>query len=137
MKYSRQIGCLIKQFREEAGYSQQELAEKLDISFQQLQKYEYGQSRITVERLDQLSSILHIPIGKLIPDRYQNADLHSISDEEEVYAPFQRVIVSPEEVKLLKLYRRLYTERLRSLLLRHIREWADIQKDLNGSNSGH
>jgi len=130
MKNADKLGRRIKQFREEAGLSQQELAEKLDISFQQLQKYEYGQSKLSVERLLQLSQILHVPAIQLIPLPKDEADLHSTGDRESVYAPFERVIINPEEVQLLKSYRRLHSEKLRTLLLKHIKEWIEVQKDL-------
>lgn len=116
--------------REEAGLSQQELAEKLDISFQQLQKYEYGKSNLTVDRLLQLSQALHVPIEQLVPRPKEDADFHSGVEEEEVYSPYERVIVNPEEVSILKYYRRIRSERLRALLLKHIKEWVEIQKDL-------
>jgi len=116
--------------REEAGLSQQELAEKLDISFQQLQKYEYGKSSLTVDRLLQLSQALHIPIEQLVPRTNEDADLHNEVGEEEVYSPYERVIVSPEEVSILKYYRRIQSERLRALLLKHIKEWVEIQKEM-------
>lgn len=130
MKNAKKIGRRIRQFREESGLSQQELAEKLDISFQQLQKYEYGQSSITVERLIQLSQVLHVPMVKLIPSPEEDADLHSTGDEASVYSPYERVIVNPEEVLVLKYYRRLRSEKLRNLLLKHIKEWVEIQKEL-------
>lgn len=44
------IGERIRSARENAGYSQQELAGLLRISFQQLQKYERGLNRVSVSR---------------------------------------------------------------------------------------
>jgi transcriptional regulator with XRE-family HTH domain len=126
----KQLGASIKKYREESGLSQQEIAEKLEISFQQYQKYEYGQTRLTVDRLLNLSGILHVPVEQLLQPVYHNPDLHSDTAEEGVFSPFERVIVSPEEIKLLKTYRKIRSDRLRRLLVRHAREWAEMENDL-------
>jgi transcriptional regulator with XRE-family HTH domain len=48
------VGERIKARRNELGVSQQDLGEKLGISFQQIQKYEKGMNRVTTGRLLQL-----------------------------------------------------------------------------------
>lgn len=131
----KQLGAGIRKYREEAGLSQQDIAEKLEISFQQYQKYEYGQTRLTVDRLLQISSILHVPVEQLLLPVYKNPDLHisdfnSATAENEVFSPFERVIVSPEELKLLKTYRKIRSEKLRNLFLKHAREWTDLENEL-------
>ncbi len=130
----KQLGYKLKQFREEAGLSQQEIAEKLEISFQQYQKYEYGSTRLTVDRLMQISSILHVPVEQFLLPVFKNPDLHSTTAETEVFSPFERVIISPEEIKILKAYRKLRNEGLRSLLLKQVREWVQVEKDLREEN---
>ena len=45
------IGSRVREARHEAGISQQELAAKMGITYQQLQKYETGQDRIVASRL--------------------------------------------------------------------------------------
>ncbi len=57
------VGKRIKQKRQELNLSQQQLAKKLHISFQQLQKYESGQNRISASRLWDLSQTLNEPIS--------------------------------------------------------------------------
>lgn len=59
----RLIGKRVMMRRRERGLSQAALAERLDISFQQLQKYEQGQNRLTVSRLAKIASELKVPIG--------------------------------------------------------------------------
>lgn len=131
----KQLGASIRKYRDETGLSQQYIAEKLDISPQQYQKYEYGQTRLTVDRLLQISSILHVPVEQLLLPVYKNPDLHtpdlsSSTAESEVFAPFERVIVSPEELKLLKAYRKIHSEKLRNLLIKHARDWSDLENEL-------
>jgi transcriptional regulator with XRE-family HTH domain len=45
--------------------SQSDLASKLGVSFQQVQKYEKGMNRVGAGRLPQIAEIFDIPIGAL------------------------------------------------------------------------
>ena len=56
--FYRDLGRAIRTARVAAGKSQTEVAEHLDITFQQLQKYENGRNRIPVDRLVSLADIL-------------------------------------------------------------------------------
>ncbi len=56
------LGKKLKKIRIENGIKQKQLALKLGISFQQLQKYESGENRITAGRLWQISQILQVEI---------------------------------------------------------------------------
>jgi transcriptional regulator with XRE-family HTH domain len=60
LNIDKNIGKKIKALRLEHEMSQKELAEKLGVSFQQVQKYEKGTNRLSVGRLDQLCSIFAI-----------------------------------------------------------------------------
>ena len=59
---NKKIGLKIKQLRKGWGLSQIELAERIGISFQQIQKYEKGATRISVARLQQISEALGVNI---------------------------------------------------------------------------
>ena len=52
------IGKRIRLRRSIIGMTQETLAEKLGVSFQQLQKYESGRNRTTVSRLAEIATIL-------------------------------------------------------------------------------
>ena len=43
--------------------SQEELADALDLSFQQVQKYEKGMNRIGASRLEHISRFLQVPVA--------------------------------------------------------------------------
>ena len=57
------IGERIRARRTELGLSQERLAAGLDLSYQQIQKYESGASRIAVSRLLALASRLDAPVA--------------------------------------------------------------------------
>ena len=52
----------IRSRRLEVGLTQQEVARRLGVSFQQLQKYEHGKNRISAGRLYQLAAVLETSI---------------------------------------------------------------------------
>jgi transcriptional regulator with XRE-family HTH domain len=60
-----QVGEAIRAHRLIAGLSQQALADRLDVSFQQIQKYEKGTNRVGAGRLPQIAKILNVPISAL------------------------------------------------------------------------
>ena len=62
-KVDAHVGERIRARRVEMGLTQSDLALKLDLSYQQMQKYETGGNRISAGRLWQLSKILQVDIG--------------------------------------------------------------------------
>jgi transcriptional regulator with XRE-family HTH domain len=59
------IGQAIRAHRLIVDMSQGDLARKLGVSFQQIQKYEKGTNRIGAGRLPEIAKIFNIPIGAL------------------------------------------------------------------------
>lgn len=56
------VGARIRERRTQLGMSQEALAEKLDLSFQQVQKYEKGSNRIGAGRLYEVAKVLAVPV---------------------------------------------------------------------------
>ena len=57
------VGRRMRQRREICGMTQKKLARQLDISFQQVQKYESGANRISASKLWQLCGVLDVTPG--------------------------------------------------------------------------
>ena len=55
------VGQRVRQRRWLLGMTQQQLAEKVDIKFQQIQKYETGANRISSSRLWDISEVMDVP----------------------------------------------------------------------------
>lgn len=64
----RFVGERIRLFRSMVGMSQQKLAERLGVTFQQLQKYERGENRIGAGRLLLAATALGVPITFLLDE---------------------------------------------------------------------
>ena len=56
------VGSRIRLRRTMLGMSQEKLGESLGITFQQIQKYEKGTNRVGASRLQNISSILNVPV---------------------------------------------------------------------------
>ncbi|MEP1767888.1 MAG: helix-turn-helix transcriptional regulator [Sulfitobacter sp.] len=54
------VGQKLKQVRAERRFSQTDVAQRLGLSFQQIQKYEIGSNRIAASRLFELAQIFDI-----------------------------------------------------------------------------
>lgn len=57
------VGRQVRQRRTLLGMSQETLGHRLDISFQQVQKYEHGKNRVSASKLHALCGILAVPVS--------------------------------------------------------------------------
>ncbi len=57
------VGKRVRHRRWMVGMTQQQLADKVGIKFQQIQKYETGMNRVSASRLWDMSSALGVPIS--------------------------------------------------------------------------
>lgn len=66
------IGKRIQEKRKELGYSAEKLAEHIDLSQQQLSRYERGASKINVVHLIEIAILLNTPISWFFQDCLPN-----------------------------------------------------------------
>ncbi len=100
----KQIGVRVRELRLTKGLSQQQLGEKLGITYQQIQKYEKGKSRISSSTLFQISQILEVPVLYF----FQDLGIQSFSGS--------AVRLTPQIVQLVKDYESLPDERKKGFL---------------------
>lgn len=62
------VGSRIRLRRTMLGMSQEKLGDSLGITFQQIQKYEKGTNRVGASRLQNISSILNVPVSFFFED---------------------------------------------------------------------
>lgn len=75
------IGKRIRMLRFERQMSQSELATAMDMSFQQIQKYEKGANRVSAATLYKLAELFDVPIASFFPDN-QSAVVEPEADRE-------------------------------------------------------
>lgn len=90
------IGSRLKKARLEAGLTQQEMAEKTNLSIAFISRVERGSSHINLKRLSEFCSILGISEGYILNGV-------SDSDDKYLYDEFNEILnkCSPEKQKLI------------------------------------
>lgn len=68
------VGKKLKQIRTLRRLSQTDVARKLRLSFQQIQKYEIGSNRVAASRLFELAQILDVPPSYFFEGLHDNAN---------------------------------------------------------------
>ena len=66
------VGKRVRLRRTLLGLSQEQLGTELNITFQQVQKYERGANRISASRLQDICQILDVPINYFFDDMTEN-----------------------------------------------------------------
>lgn len=120
---SSDIGSLIREMRKAAGMSQMRLAEKLGVSYQQIQKYEKGASKLSVPRLKQVADIFGVPVTAFLEDT-------KMSKAAETQAAYSNL--SEEEAKFLMLFRRLKRKRLKEGFLEMLKDIIKLSEIKGG-----
>lgn len=114
------FGDKLKRLRKEKGLTQIDLAEKIDVSFQQIQKYEKGETNITITRLYALAEALEIPVLAFFSERksYDLADTEPTYNEKMEMVPFR---VSEDEVVIIKTLRKINNKKIHEGLIRFLK----------------
>src|SRR5262245_22934469 len=60
-------GAQVRMHRLKKGMSQTKLGDALNLTFQQVQKYEKGMNRIGASRLQEIANILDVPVSTFFP----------------------------------------------------------------------
>jgi transcriptional regulator with XRE-family HTH domain len=111
---SKEIGERIKCRRRELEISQERLAEMLNVSYQQVQRYENGANKLNVENIQLIADLLAVPVTSF----YSAATPSAIAEAETEYS-------SPDEKKLLKFFRKITNRRDREIVTKVVRMAAE------------
>jgi len=66
------VGARLRILRRAHGLSQTELAGRVDLTFQQIQKYERGANRISASKLWRMAKVLDVPVSRFFGDTEQD-----------------------------------------------------------------
>jgi len=105
------IGALIRQLRKASGMTQVELSEKVGISYQQVQKYEYGTSELTIGKLRQFADALRVPAEVFLGEGNMASGSKTSFDY--------------DESKLLIAFRNLKSDELKHIAIKMLRAMAE------------
>lgn len=99
---NKQIGERIRRFRQNAGLSQEKLAELVGVSFQQVQKYESGYTTLNINKLQQIADALKVPVTEFfeaIPEK----NIRLTGEEEQLLDSFRGIKNAEMRCCVLKL----------------------------------
>jgi transcriptional regulator with XRE-family HTH domain len=95
------VGSRVRMRRLMLRISQEELADALDLSFQQVQKYEKGANRIGASRLEHISRFLQVPVAFF----FEGASDASASEKDtRSLALMDDFVSSPEGIRLVQSF---------------------------------
>jgi transcriptional regulator with XRE-family HTH domain len=98
------VGARISMLRVDRSMSQAMLAERIGVTFQQMQKYERGANRIGASRLSLIASVLGVSVGEL----FESSGAGSPGLNSPV-----RLLAEPGALRVLKAYARTTSPRVR------------------------
>ena len=79
--FYRELGLNIRAARSASGKSQSDIAEHIDVTFQQVQKYENGINRIPVDRLVSLADYLEVPLSQFVAPSDSDSEFQSLASQ--------------------------------------------------------
>src|SRR5262245_57946308 len=110
-----EIAKRVRALRLQRGISQTELGSVLDVTFQQVQKYETGSNRISAGRIQQIAEVLEVPVT------YFYAGLNDAVEPAAEPAPTEGEVdflQTPQAVRLMRAYARIQDRQTRLKLLK-------------------
>jgi transcriptional regulator with XRE-family HTH domain len=111
----KHVGSRMRMRRLMLGMSQDRLAEQLDITFQQVQKYEKGTNRVSASRLQQIAQILDVPISFFFEGAPDPTRQRGSSKE---FSYISQFAADPDGLTLAKAFMQINDKVLRRTLVR-------------------
>lgn len=131
IKTHKEIGAEIKRIRKDLGMSQMKLAEEVGVSFQQIQKYEKGVNKISMEMIQRIAMALGISVNAFFekekvpmvlepPGKYYSKR-KNLMDE-------TSLPLNSEEITLIKLFRKIESKKIREGLIKQLSGLAELER---------
>jgi transcriptional regulator with XRE-family HTH domain len=129
----RVVGQRIRWRRRELKLTQERLGELLELTFQQVQKYEKGVNRVSAGRLYEIAGVLGVPISYFFDgaEEFLGAEQSEFAeDEDEPHAP----VMTPEMLELISAFQKIEDISLRKSLLNTVRAAASAFDNRSGQD---
>lgn len=94
------VGKRVRHCRWMIGMTQQQLAERVGIKFQQIQKYETGANRVSASRLWDIAQTLEVPVSFF----FEGLDGQVAGDAEKTPALPADILGDKEALELIRSY---------------------------------
>lgn len=94
---SSEIGAKLREIRKLRGMTQEQLAERIEVTFQQIQQYESGSTRLNTDRLQAVAAALSVSVSAFFCD--ENG--HYLAEDEQQLLNGFRALTSDEVRKFV------------------------------------
>lgn len=122
------VGARVRMRRKFLGMSQEVLAGAIDLTFQQVQKYERGSNRISASKLYEIAKVLKAPVAYFFEGlgEGEQSEGFSESQSEQFVHSF---LMTTEGIELAEAFPRINNAKLRRRVLELVRALADDGSD--------
>ncbi len=131
IKTHKEIGAEIKRIRKALGMSQMKLAEEVRVSFQQIQKYEKGVNKISMEMIQRIAMALGISVNTF----FEKEKVPMVSEPPGKYYSKRKNLVDetslplyPEEITLLQLFRKIENKKIREGIIKQLSGIVELER---------
>ncbi|MBI5418420.1 helix-turn-helix transcriptional regulator [Candidatus Poribacteria bacterium] len=104
---NEEIGEKIKERRKVLSISQEELAEILDVTYQQVQRYENGTNKLNIENIQIIAKALFVPVSYF----FGSNETSEIAENQAPYLP-------SDENKLLKYFKKIKNKNSKDMIIK-------------------
>jgi len=126
------VGQRIKARRVGLRISQSDIGKALDVTFQQIQKYENGANRVGASNLYRLATALDVDVSYFFADMPSGAKMKSLSDQPA--SSFEHdPMHQPESIKLVHNYFRIASPAIRNRVFQLVKSISD-QNNFSGDS---
>ena len=118
------VGARVRMRRKFLGMSQEALAEVIDLTFQQVQKYERGSNRISASKLYEIAKALKAPVAYFFEGYGENEAVEGFSESESEQF-VHGFLMTSEGIELAEAFPRIRNPKHRRRILELVRALAD------------
>src|SRR5215831_7487834 len=123
------VGSRVRMRRKMVAMSQEKLAAALGLTFQQVQKYEKGATRISASRLQQMSDILQVPVEFFFEGGPNASATHGSNKSELWMAQIDDFVSDLDGLRLIRAFMRIDNAALRRRIVMLVQEIAGDDAD--------
>jgi len=116
------VGARVRAQRLACGMSQTGLAEKLGVTFQQVQKYEKGSNRLSASRLQAVAKVFNLPVSHFFAENRTGAATPSEFNE------LVSFLSTARAVRLIRAFSKLNDSQLENSIVTLVESLADDKK---------
>jgi transcriptional regulator with XRE-family HTH domain len=118
------VGARVRMRRLMLDMSQTTLADSIGVTFQQVQKYEKGTNRISASKLQQIASVLQVPIPFFFEGLPSYSDKKACNADALSLPHVKDFLATTDGLSLVRAYMQISNRKLRQALVQLVEDLA-------------